>query len=160
MYVGGAGISPRSGLRLGMAYAAGVYARTNELTRPPSTDRHLDMVSLEGEYAFGYTKLTGELTHDTLETATGQAAASEWFIQGVQTLAPRWFVAARHEGANAPPRSAGASAPTLRVSEVTGGFRASADFTLRTAVVRRKTYFGSVHDWQVGASLVWARRWL
>lgn len=159
-YVGGAGISPRSGLRVGLAYATGIYATTNELTRPPSMDRHLDMVSLEGEYAFGYTKLTGEFTYDTLETAADHVVAREWFLQGVQTLSPRWFVAARHEGANAPRRSATAAVPTLRVSEVTGGYRLSPEFTLRTAVVRRKTYFSAVNDWQVGASLVWARRWL
>jgi hypothetical protein len=159
-YVGGGGISPRSGLRIGLAYATGVYASTTELTRPPSTDRHLDMVSFEGEYAFGYTRLTGELTHDRIETAAGHGAASQWFLQGVQTISPRWFVAARHEGANAPPRSATGAPPTLRISEVTGGFRLSTDFTLRTAVVRRKTYFSTVNDWQVGASLVWARRWI
>lgn len=159
-YVGGAGISPQSGLRLGLAYATGVYARSNELTRPPATDRHLDMIALEGEYAFGYTRFTGEFTHDTLETSTGHAVASEWFIQGAQTLSPRWFVAARHEGANAPPRSIDKPAPTLRMTEITGGFRASTDFTIRTAVLRRKTYFNAAHDWQVGASLVWARRWL
>jgi hypothetical protein len=159
-YVGGGGISPRSGLRVGLAYATGIYATTTELTRPPSTDRHLDMVSLEGEYAFGYTKLTGEFTYDTLETAASHVVAREWFLQGVQTLSPHWFVAARHEGANAPPRSATAAIPTLRVSEVTGGYRLSTEFTVRTAVVRRKTYFSAVNDWQVGASLVWARRWL
>jgi hypothetical protein len=159
-YVGGGGISPRSGLRVGLAYATGTYATTTELTRPPSMDRHLDMVSLEGEYAFGYTKLTGEFTYDTLETAASHVVAREWFLQGVQTLSPHWFVAARHEGANAPPRSATAAIPTLRVSEVTGGYRLSTEFTVRTAVVRRKTYFSAVNDWQVGASLVWARRWL
>ena len=159
-YVGGGGISPRSGLRIGLAYATGIYASANELTRPPSIDRHLDLVSLEGEYAFGYTKLSGEFTYDTLETAASHVIAREWFVQGVQTLSPRWFVAARHEGATAPPRSASAAVPTLRVSEVTGGYRLSTEFTLRTAVVRRKTYFGAVNDWQVGASLVWARRWL
>ena len=159
-YVGGGGFSPRSGLRIGLAYATGVYATTSELTRPPSTDRHLDMVALEGEYAFGYTRLTGEFTYDAIETGSGDAVASEWFIQGAHTLSPRWFIAARHEGANAPPRSVDKPAPTLRMTEFTSGFRASTDFTIRTAVLRRKTYFGSVHDWQVGASLVWARRWL
>lgn len=159
-YVGGAGLSPRSGLRIGLAYATGIYATTNELTRPPSIDRHLNMVSVEGEYAFGYTKLTGEFTHDAIETAAGHAIAREWFLQGVQTLSPRWFVAARHEGANAPPRSSTAAIPTLRFSEITGGYRLSTAFTLRTAVVRRKSYFSAANDWQVGASLVWARRWL
>jgi hypothetical protein len=159
-YVGGGGISPRSGVRVGLAYATGIYATTRELTRPPSIDRHLEMVSLEGEYAFGYTKITGELTDDRIETAAGHAVAREWFLQGVQTISPRWFVAARHEGANAPPRPSTSAVPTLRVSEVTAGYRVSTEFTLRSAVVRRKTYFSSVNDWQVGASLVWARRWL
>lgn len=159
-YVGGGGISPRGGLRMGLAYATGIYATTTELTRPPAMDRHLDMVSAEGEYAFGYTKLSGEITYDTIETAAGHAIAREWFVQGVETLSPRWFVAARHEGANAPPRSATAPIPTLRASEVTGGYRLSTEFTIRTAVARRKTYFSAVNDWQVGASLVWARRWL
>jgi hypothetical protein len=159
-YVGGGGLSPRSGVRIGLAYATGVYATTNELTRPPSIERNLDMVSLEGEYAFGYTRLTGEITRDRIETAAGHSAASEWFIQGVQTISPRWFVAARHEGANAPPGTADKPLPTLRVSELTAGFRLSTDFTIRTAVVRRKTYFSLANDWQAGASLVWARRWL
>lgn len=159
-YVGGGGISPISGLRLGLAYATGIYATTNELTKPPSTDRHLDMVAFEGEYAFGYTKLSGEFTNDRLETGAGHVVAREWFVQGVQTLTPRWFVAARHEGANAPPRTSSQPSPTLRVTELTGGFRMSKDFTLRSDVIRRKTYFGAVNDWQIGASLVWARRWL
>ena len=159
-YVAGGGYSPWTGLRLGAAYATGVYASSNELTRPPSVDRHLDMLSVEGEYAVGYTRISGEFTHDRLETAATDVVAKEWFLQGVHTLSPRWFVAARHEGANAPPRIAGRPVPTLRVSEVTGGFRINTDFTLRTAVVRRKTYFSATNDWQVGASLVWARRWL
>jgi hypothetical protein len=159
-YVGGGGYSPRSGVRIGIAYAAGIYATTTELTRPPSRDRHLNMVSLEGEYAFAYTKISGELTNDRIETGSGHVAAREWFVQGVQTISPRWFVAARHEGANAPPRTLGSLPPTLRVSELTGGFRMSTDFTLRTEVLRRKTYFSAANDWQVGASLVWARRWL
>jgi hypothetical protein len=159
-YVAGGGLSPKNGLRIGAAYAAGVYATTNELTQLPATGRHLHMMSLEGEYAFGYTKIAGEVTHDTLELSTGHVVATEWFLQGVQTLSPRWFVAARHEGANAPPRSVGKPAPTLRVSEMTGGFRMSTDFTLRTSVLRRKMYFSPVIDWQVGASLVWARRWM
>jgi hypothetical protein len=158
-YVGGAGLTPVAGLRIGAAYAVGNYATSSELTKPPSMDRRLDMVAIEGEYAFGYTKLSGEFTHDRLETATGHAVAREWFVQGVQTLTPRWFVAARHEGANAPPRTIDKPSPTLRMTELTGGFRMSTDFTLRTAVIRRKTYFSAVNDWQAGASLVWARRW-
>jgi hypothetical protein len=159
-YVGGAGYSPWIGLRVGVAYATGIYATTRELTRPPAVNRHLNMVSVESEYAVGYTRLSGEFTSDRLETAAAHAVATEWFVQAVQTLSPRWFVAARLEGANAPSRSLDTPSPTLRMSEFAGGFRISTDVTLRTEAIRRKTYFSPSNDWQVGASLVWARRWL
>src|SRR5262249_61420834 len=118
------------------------------------------LARFEGGHAFAYTKGWGESTYDRMETAAGHGSASQWFFQGVQTISPRWFVAARHEAADAPPRSAAGTAPTLRASEVTGGFRLSTEFTLRSAVVRRKTYFSANNDWQVGMSIVWARRWL
>jgi hypothetical protein len=156
----GGGITPKTGLRLGLAYAGGAYATTQELTRAPANGRHLHMVSAEGEFAFGYTKLTGEFTRDRLDTGIGHAVATEWFLQGSQSLTPRWFAAARYEGANAPPRSVGQAAPTLRMSEITAGFRLSREFTVRSSVARRKTYFSPRADLQVGASLVWARRWL
>ena len=155
----GGGVTPQTGLRLGVAYATGPYALGSEVTRAPLTDRRLHMLAFEGEYAFGYTKLTGEFIRDTVTTAMGEARATEWFVQGVHTLTPRLFVAARHEGANAPPSLVGIASPTLRVSEATVGVRLSESFTLRTAVAWRKMYFSSAHYQQVGASLVWARRW-
>ena len=39
----------------------------------------------------------------SFETSTVPAIAYEWFVQGIQTLSPRWFVAARQEGTSAPP---------------------------------------------------------
>lgn len=155
----GAGVTPRTGLRVGLAYASGEYATSSEITRPPSDGRSLDMISVEGDLAFGYTRLTGEVTRDSLETASGRAIATEWFLQGVHSLTPRWFIAGRYEGANAPPRPGGVGT-TLRVSEITGGYRLSQDFTLRTAFVSRKTYFSPQPSRQVGISLVWARRWI
>ena len=74
----GGGITPKTGLRLGLAYAHGTYATTHEVTRVPGDGRQLQMVSAEGEFAFGYTKLTGEFTRDRLETANGHATATGW----------------------------------------------------------------------------------
>src|SRR5207247_4436029 len=75
-FVVGGGMTPRTGLRVGLAYASGDYASASEVTGTASNGRHLDMISLEGEFAFAYTRLTGESTHDTLETAAGQAVAT------------------------------------------------------------------------------------
>jgi len=156
----GGGITPRTGLRVGLAYARGEYAMASELTGPPSGGRGLNMIALEGEYSFAYTKITGEMTRDSLETASGHAVATEWFLQGVQSLTPRWFIAGRHEGANAPPRTPGGNRPTLRVSEVAVGRRLSQELTLRSAFSSQKTYYSPTPSYEVGVSLVWARRWL
>ena len=155
----GGGVTPRTGLRVGMAYGEGDYARPSEMTRPTSKGRHLRMTSFEAEFAFGYTKLTGELTRDVIDTASGTVTATQWFIQGMHTLTPRWYVAGRHEGANAPPSTFAGLHPTLRTSELAAGFRISREFTLKNSVTTRKSYYSAAADRQVGASLVWARRW-
>ncbi len=155
----GGGVTPKTGLRVGAAYATGEYAKADEITRAPFRGRQMDMFSVEGEYAFGYTRLTGEMTHTRLETGIGHTVARQWFIQGIQSLAPRWFVAGRHEGATAPIRPSGGPHPTLRLNEATVGYRATEAFTLRGAFVTRQTYFSPIVSKQVGVSLVWAQRW-
>jgi hypothetical protein len=155
----GGGVTPRTGLRVGAAYGTGRYAASTELRQPAARGRDLQMVSIEGEFAFGYTKITGEVTRDSIEMATRSTTALAWFLQGTETLSPRWFAATRIEGANAPPRQLGAARPTLRMFDVTLGFRASADLTLRGAYTTRKSYFSSATSRQAGVSLVWARRW-
>ena len=162
----GGGITPRTGLRLGFGLSTGDYASHGELIslssglRVPES-RHLRMMAFEGEWAFGYTKVSGELTHDTIETATGTEHAEQWFIQGMHTLTPRWFAAGRWEGVNTPPLTPGAPAflRTLRISEATVGYRLSRGLTMRGSFISRKLYFGPEYDRQAGISLVWARRW-
>ena len=155
----GGGVTPRTGLRLGAGYAAGDYATAQEITKDTFTGRALRMLSVEGEFAFGYTKLTGEFTRDALGVAKGDVHATQWFVQGVQTLAPRWFIGGRHEGANAPASPFFGPHPTLRFSEASVGYRLSTDVILKNAVVSRKTYYATSTDHQYAVSLVWARRW-
>ena len=155
----GGGLTPLTGVRFGVGFATGRYNLASETTGLSPRDRDLRMLTLEGDVAFGYTRLTGELVHDWLDTAVSATTATEWFIQGQQTLTPRWFAAARYEGANAPPRPTTGLRPTLRMSEVAAGFRMSPGFTLRTSFATRKTYFNPSASRQVGVSLVWARRW-
>jgi hypothetical protein len=156
----GAGVTPTTGLRLGVSLAHGQYVTARELPSSASDGRELTLTGLEGEYAFGHTKVTGEIVHDTLGTAKGTAHASSWFIQGTQTLTPRWFAAARHEGASAPPPLVGdGSRPQYKMFETTIGFRVSPEITLRSSYYTRRAYLRTQWDHQLGASIVWARRW-
>ena len=96
-FVVGAGIAPVTGLRVGVSLAQGHYATAAEVTGPAPSDRSVTIIGTEGEYAVGYTKVSGEIVRSRFERSVGNAVAYEYFVQGIQTLAPRWFVAGRHE---------------------------------------------------------------
>ena len=157
----GAGITPKIGLRIGASFAHGEYVAGSELMPSASSGRGLTLVALEGEYTFGYTKLNGELTRDALETGSGTAIAYEWFVQGVETLSPRWFVAARQEGTSAPPSASivGDTRKTFQTTEATLGYRLSPDVTFRASFYARKTFTTPDWDQQAGVAVVWAHRW-
>lgn len=157
----GAGVTPKIGLRLGVSLAHGDYATGSELKPVAPNGKMMTLAGVEGEYTFGYTKLSGELNHDTFQTALGDVVAYEWFLQGVQTLTPRWFVAGRQEGTSAPPlfSTPAGNRQVFQTSEVTAGYRLSPDFTLRASFYARKTFARTDWDQQGGVSIVWAHRW-
>ncbi len=158
----GGGVTPRAGLRLGAAMAAGSYATPGELTDRAAVDRRLTMWSVEGEYAFGHTKLSGELTRERFASGAARDTAATWFVQGTQTLSPRWFVAARYEGISAPPFGGAATRGprlTYKCTETAVGFRLSPELTIRGSVFAGKFYTRTDYDQQAGLSIVWSRRW-
>jgi hypothetical protein len=161
-FVLGGGVTPTIGLRLGANVAHGQYATGSELTRPAPHGYAMTLVSGEGEYAFRYTKISGEVVRTAFDASTTTAVAYEWFIQGIQTITPRWFAAARHEGVSAPPFPFGIvprDRTTFKVVEATGGYRLNRDITLRGSYVARRFYGAATWDHQVGMSAVWAHRW-
>jgi hypothetical protein len=158
----GGGVTPRVGLRIGGALAHGAYAADGELTGTPSGSRTATMTAVEVEYAFAHTRVAGELTHDRFNAAGLTRSAYAWFVQGSQALSPRWFVAGRHEGVQAPASTLPALAgvhPTMQYAEATLGYRLSLDFTVRGGFVSRKSFARSAWDQQAAVSIVWARRW-
>lgn len=158
----GGGVTPAVGLRFGAAVAHGRYATPREIRIPAPGGRTMTMVSVEGEYAFRYTRINSEIVRTSFETLAGPAAAYEWFVQGIQTLTPRWFVAARNERASAPPLITGTAAgarSTLSTVETTAGYRVTPDITLRSSYYARKSYNARAWDNQVAVSVVWAHRW-
>jgi len=162
VFEGGAGISPAIGFRLGISFARGAYATSAELSpQAVPGDRDLRMIGVEGEYAIRYTKVSGEVIHDTFVQPGGDRTAYAWFVQATQTLTPRWFVSARHEGTTAPVagNSLGtASQPRMSTGELTAGFRASRDVIVKASYYARQPYGRPDRDHQGGLSVVWQHR--
>ena len=92
----GGGVTPVVGFRVGASLTRGGWQRAGE-SLANTSDRDATVVTVESEFSFAYTKLSGEWVRDAIETSSGARVASGWFVQGQQTFAPRWFVAARVE---------------------------------------------------------------
>jgi hypothetical protein len=162
VFVAGAGVTPIVGLRFGVSMAHGDYATAAQVAGPSPTGRVVTMIGGEVEYAFDYTKLSAELMRSQFETLADPAVAYEWFVEGTQTLSPRWFVAGRQEGVSAPPLTSGivvGQRTDLLTVEATAGYRVTPDITLRGGYYTRKFYGALTWDQQVAASVVWAHRW-
>jgi hypothetical protein len=163
VFEAGAGMTPKTGLRLGVTLAHGAYLKDNELT-PTATrgDRDVTLVGLEGDYAVRYTKVTGEFIRDRLTMPGSVATARTWFIQGTQTLTPRWSISGRHEGTSAPVAGSGVvfgAQPRLLANELTAGYRATREITVKASYFARQSYGRLVWDQQGGVQVVWERRW-
>ncbi len=154
--VAGAGVTPKQGLRVGLAMASGEIAeRTATL---PAT--RYDMLNVEADYAVAYTRVSGEWTHDRFETPTGDRVARGWTAQVQQTIGPRWFAHARVTSIRAPEvTSAGVSHLRFRSVDATVGYRLDAELTARVGYSAIRSFTASATDHQVGLSLMWARRW-
>jgi len=155
----GAGITPFVGLRVGASVTRGGWLRAGE--SPTITeDRDATIATVESELAFRHTSLATEWVHDTLDTSLGQRATSGWYVQGMQTLSPRWFVAGRVERISTTLPVVPPLQQRFNASEQTLGFRLTPELTLR-ASHRLVERFGSTDFGHTGAvSIVWYRRWM
>lgn len=157
----GGGVTPVVGLRVGASMARGAWWRAEEAG--VADDRDSTVVALEAEYAVRYTKVSAEWVRDSLQTRAGHEVASGWFVQGQQTLTPRWFAAARVERIGAP--AAGPSPGVTQTSRLMGteetvGYRLTPEITLRASHRARRVFAQADYLHQVTVSLVWWRRWI
>lgn len=160
----GGGFTLRPGFRIGAAIANGNYRRAADdyyaASSRPQTDAGALVVNLEAEIAFGYTRLTGEWVRDRFETDGAPAVSHGFYVQGVQTLTPRIFAAARFTRASSPVRLAAGPARWARASaEVGGGYRLTQELTLKGAYEAGRPFGVSNWSHTAQASLVWSRRW-
>jgi len=156
----GGGITPVVGLRFGASVTRGGWARAGE--SPAITeDRDATIVTAETEYSFAFTKLGAEWVRDAIDTSSGRHVATGWFVQGQQTLAPRWFAAARVERIDAPLALPPVTTrQRLTSTEEVLGFRLTPDLTVRGGHRARRSFGRTGFDHQVAVSLVWWKRWI
>lgn len=157
----GGGVTPVVGLRVGASMARGAWWRAEEAGVPD--DRDSTIVALEAEYAVRYTKVSAEWVRDSLQTRAGQEVATGWFVQGQQTITPRWFAAGRVERIGAP--AAGPSPAITQTSHLVGteetvGYRLTPEITLRASHRARRVFAQADYLHQATVSIVWWRRWI
>lgn len=165
-FVAGGGFTPIVGLRVGAGIAHGKYRSEadDDYYRQPSwtdvTNADALVVNVEAEYAFRYTRLSGEWVRDRFETEGAPAVARGFYVQAVQTLTPRIFAAGRVTNASAPALTPSGQVRRSRSAiEATGGYRLTRELTLKAGVQSSRP-FGRT-DWNHAAvwSVVWAARY-
>ena len=156
----GGGVTPVIGFRVGASMTHGGWQRAGE-SPATTSDRDATVVTVESEVSFAYTKLSGEWVRDAVDTSSGTRVASGWFVQGQQTLAPRWFVAGRVERMASPlVLPTGVQQQRFAGAEEVLGYRLTPEFTLRAGHRARRGFGRPGFDHQVAVSLVWWRRWI
>ena len=146
------GVTPITGLRLGVSFAHGAYATPDEISvsgagRPRDDDgrrrRRVGVRLHEGR---------GEFIRTEFETRGGTAVAYEWFVQGHNADAAlvRRRPTRRHVGATADQRHVVGTRTDFESFEATAGFRATR-ITLRSSYYTRRFYGAT--DWtnQIGS---------
>lgn len=153
----GGGVTPHAGMRIGAGYARGRYR--NATADLP--EAHASVFNLEGEYAFNQTRLSGEWVRDTFSATPSRVVARSFYVQGVHTVTPRLFGAARVARVRTPPLFPGPLAATdWTTAELTAGYRVTREWTVRGGYYRQRPYRATVWDNQAAVSIVWAKRWL
>ena len=157
----GGGITPFVGFRVGGSLTHGGWQRAGE-SPTITANRDATIVTVESEFSFRYTKLLGEFVHDTLETSSGNRVATGWYVQGQQTLTPRWYVAGRVEHIASPAVTLPLTIDQQHLDgiEETLGFRLTPELTLRVDHRARRGFGRAVFDHQASVSAVWWKRWL
>jgi len=141
---------------MGVSYATnGIVAKGSPLPNASVT-----VYNLEGEYAFGYTRITGELVVDRFETMISPVTSRGFNLLGVRTLSPRWFVAGRTVRASTPVLTgATAGRRIAKSAEATLGYRLNRTITFRTAYQGSTSYSRPTWQHAVAFSTVWSQRW-
>jgi hypothetical protein len=160
MVVGG-GVTPVVGVRVGVSVTQTGWQKAGE-SPGVTVDRDATIVTIESDVSFRFTRLMSEWVRDSIDTASGNQIASGWWLQGQQTLTPRWFAAGRVERMDAPLVTAafGSVDQQLISVEEAVGFRVTPELTLRVSHRARRGFGRPGYDNQFAMSAVWWKRWM
>lgn len=181
-FVMGGGVTPAAGVRFGAAIATGPYridalsqrtmalpagslgasSETNGIIAKgtPLPNASVTVYNVEGEYAIGYTRITGELIVDRFDTMISPAVSRGFNLLGMRTLSPRWFVAGRTVRASTPVLyGATAGRRIAKSAEATLGYRLNRTITFRAAYQGSTSYSRSTWQHAIAFSTVWSQRW-
>ena len=158
----GGGYTPVAGARIGASFARGAYRKSPAIPQASAVaGTDATMFTVEGEYAIGYTRVTGEWIRDAFD-ATGEPAVARGFsLMATRTLTPRWFVAGRANRVSSPVITAALERVRQAASsgEATVGYRLNPDVSLRAAYQMSRWFGVAEWDRSFVMSAVWARRW-
>jgi hypothetical protein len=160
--VAGGGYTPVAGLRFGAGFGRGHYrpSRVVAETAAPMPARDATVVTLEAEYAIGYSRFAGEWIRSSFDTPSGIALARGFTAEMVRTLGPRWFAAARVNRASSPAFTIdGLVRRDAASGEATLGYRLSQTLTLRGAYQQSRFFGAASAQRAVAMSAVWSKRW-
>ena len=156
----GGGVTPVVGFRVGASVTHGGWLQAGE-TSVVTAGHDATVVTVESEFSYAYTKLAGEWVRDSIGTTLGERIASGWFVQGQQTLGPRWFVAGRIERISSPlVLPAAIVEQQLSGVEDVVGYRVTPEVTVRIGHRARRGFGRPGFDHLAEVSLVWWRRWM
>ena len=155
----GAGITPRQGMRIGAAGAWGRYANAG----PERTALGYRTVNAEAEFAFGYSRLSGEWVSSRFEAPGGSRRFEAWTGQAQHTVTPRVFLHSRVtmvRSTDNPESPASVTAERRYLSvDSTLGYRVDPELTVRVAHAAVRSFGRATIDHQMGVSVIWTRRW-
>lgn len=152
----GGGFTPMIGLRVGGSVTHGGW-------QTATAGDAATVVTLESQYAFRFTTVSGEWVRDTIETSTRRTVTpSGWFVQGLQTLSPRWFAAGRIDRMSSPALLSSNIYAQQRYSgvEEVVGYRLTPDVTVRAGHRAQRGFGRDEFTHAATVSVVWAKRWM
>jgi hypothetical protein len=157
----GGGVTPTQGLRFGAGFTRGRY-RSNAVTYQgaPLPDESVSVFNIEGDYAIGYTRISGEWIVDRFDTTISPAVARGFNLQAVRTLTPRWFAAGRTVRASSPVLTGPTPGRRAATSaEANLGYRVTTSFTVRGGYQGSSSLYDPKWKHALAVSAVWSQRW-
>ncbi len=153
----GGGVTLRQGARVGVSAATGQFGRP---VGDGSGSRYR-LINVEGEIAAGHTKVSGEWTRTDFSQTDRDRRAHGVTLQAQRTFTPRVFAHSRASWVESPEHLASGDDVIRHFWSIdtTIGYRVTPEIALRASHAAVRGWAIPRFDHQLGASIMWTRRW-